>query len=254
MKKILIVDDEVALRNFYYDILSRENYQVLSASRGDHAMDLAVSEQPDLVLLDLVMPGEKNLSLLKKMRAKCPALPIIIFSGYITPEIETQAFEAGAVEVLCKGIDVEHLVERLKKIVETKDRILKDKKDKPKPSRILLVDDEVGIRKFLKDFFELKGYKTLEAKNGEEAVKMVRDEKPSVILLDVQMPGMDGILTLKKIREIDPEVGVVMATSVNDEEVAREAARLGSYSYVLKPFDLKYLELVVTTRLLMASS
>ena len=64
---------------------------------------------------------------------------------------------------------------------------------------------------------------------------------------------MDGLLTLKKIRAINPSVGVVMATSIEDEKIAGEAAQLGSYYCVLKPFELAYLKLVVTARLLTAS-
>ncbi len=124
---------------------------------------------------------------------------------------------------------------------------------KKKVEIILVVDDDEKIRKLLTDFFQGKGFKTLAAKNGEEAISLVRSEKPSVILLDVTMPGMDGIRTLKEIRAIDPEVGVIMVTSVQDEHIAREAAELGSYHYVLKPFDLKYLELVVLTRIIIAS-
>lgn len=93
----------------------------------------------------------------------------------------------------------------------------------------------------------------LQAGRGEDAIALTEKEKPSIILLDINMPGMDGLLTLKKIREFDKNVGVVMATSVQDDQIAAEAARLGSYHYVLKPFDLQYLELVVMTRLLIAS-
>ncbi len=122
-----------------------------------------------------------------------------------------------------------------------------------KASKILIVDDESAIRGFLSDFFKRKEYQTLEAKNGQEAVDMTRKEKPSVILMDITMPGMDGVLALRKIREFDQNVGVVMATSIQDEQIAKETAALGAYHYVLKPFDLQYLELVVLTRLTIAS-
>lgn len=92
----------------------------------------------------------------------------------------------------------------------------------------------------------------LEAGNGQDAIEIVKKEKPALMLLDVSMPGMNGIETLRKIREFNTEIGVVMATANEDESTAKEAAELGSYQYVLKPFDMKYLELVVLTRLFMA--
>ena len=82
---------------------------------------------------------------------------------------------------------------------------------------------------------------------------LVQKERPAMILLDVSMPGMGGIATLRKIREIDSDVGVVMATSIRDEQTAKEASELGAHAYVLKPFDLQYLELVVLTRLVVAA-
>ncbi len=120
-------------------------------------------------------------------------------------------------------------------------------------SKILVVDDEAGIRNLLKRFFEAKGYQTILAGSGEEALALLEKEKPSLVLLDVSMPGMDGIQALKKIRDIDPNVGVVMITGLNDEHIAKRATEMGAYAYVVKPFDMKYLELVVLTRLLMAA-
>ena len=119
-------------------------------------------------------------------------------------------------------------------------------------AKILVVDDDPAIRKLLVEFLLTKNLQVLEATNGAEAIEMVKREKLDLILLDVSMPGMTGIETLRKIREFNKEIGVVMATANEDEATAKEAAELGSYQYVLKPFDLKYLELVVLTRLFMA--
>lgn len=253
MSKILIVDDETSIRNLCYDLLTQEGQQVMTASRGDQALTLIGTEKFDLVLLDIRVPGEIALSLLKKMRQKDPRLPIIVFSGYISPELEKEAFEAGAVEVLNKTIDIVVLREKIKKILEVKERLLGGQPEDRKKEKILLVDDEDALRKLLAEFFARKGFQVVEAKNGEEAIRLTRSEKPSVILLDIMMPGMDGILTLKKIREFDKEVGVIFTTAVHDEKIAQEAAELGSYHYILKPFDLQYLELVVMTRLTLAT-
>ncbi len=253
MSKILVIDDETQIRDLCYDLFTKDGYEVITASRGDQALALILPEKPDLVLLDLNIPGEKKLSLLEKVRAKDPKLAIVVFSGNVTSDLEKQAFDAGAVEVLQKDIDTQQLRDKVRRILDCKNRLLGKKESEKHPEKILVVDDEDGIRNLLVDFFTHKGFQTISARNGEEALQKVKSEKPSVILLDINMPGMDGILTLKKIREIDVTVGVIMATSVQDESIAKEAMELGSYHYVLKPFDLQYLELVVMTRLVIAS-
>ena len=254
MSKLLIVDDETSIRNLCYDMFTAEGYKVVTAARGDQAMTMLAQEKPDLAIIDLQMPGETRLSLLHKIREKFPRMPVVLFSGFVDADTEKEAFEAGAVEILQKGGDVSGLKGKIKKILEAKDRILGNADgETTRSEKILIVDDESAIREFLSDFFRKKGFQTFEAKNGLEAVEMTRKEKPSVILMDITMPGMDGVLALKKIREFDTEVGVVMATSIQDEQIAKETAALGAYHYVLKPFDLQYLELVVLTRLTIAA-
>lgn len=252
MNKILVIDDETLIRDFVYTLFTKENLSVITAARGQQALQMLVSEKPDLVLMDLHVPGETGLSLLQKIREISPKLPVVVFSGSVTPEIEKEAYAAGAIEVIQKGIPVSELKDKIKKIIESSHKIL-GAPEKKTEEKILVVDDEDGIRSLLVTFFTRKGFKTIGARSGEEALRLFETEKPSVILLDINMPGMDGMLTLKKIRELDSQVGVVMATGVQDEEIVREAMALGAYHYVLKPFDLQYLELVVLTRLMLAS-
>ena len=115
--------------------------------------------------------------------------------------------------------------------------------------RILVVDDEAHVRDVLKDFLERKGYVVSTASDGAEALSAVQKEKPQLVLLDVRMPGMDGLEALRRIRAADGTVGVIMLTAVHDEAIAREAMRSDAYDYVTKPVSLRYLELAVLTRL-----
>ena len=118
-------------------------------------------------------------------------------------------------------------------------------------SKILIVDDDPGVLGLLKTYFEKQGDIPILAKNGEDALVLVDQERPAMTLLDVTMPGMSGLEVLKKIREKVPDMVVAMITGVHDEHLANEASALGSYAYVTKPFDLYYLGLVVSTGLMM---
>jgi len=120
----------------------------------------------------------------------------------------------------------------------------------PKP-RMLVVDDQVGIVSFLYDFFTQKGYDVRQATSGNDAIRIVKKDPPNFVLLDVKLGwGKDGIQVLKSIKEVAPDVRVIMMTSVSDEDIIEEAFKLGADDYIIKPFSLKYLEKVVMLKVL----
>jgi two-component system chemotaxis response regulator CheY len=101
--------------------------------------------------------------------------------------------------------------------------------------KILLVDDEPHIRKFVGLLLKQLGSPTIiEAANGQEALALYQQERPDLVLLDVNMPGLDGLATLRKLRELDPEVVVIMLTSLANRQVVEGAADLGACLYIRK--------------------
>ncbi|MBI3600503.1 MAG: response regulator [Nitrospinae bacterium] len=117
--------------------------------------------------------------------------------------------------------------------------------------RILAVDDEVEVCSMVKLYLTKKGYQVFTANSGEDAIKIVKEERPHLVLLDIRMPGMGGIETLKQIKEADKEIGVIMVTAVKDEETAKEALKLGADDYITKPMNLKYLDDVLMVKIAM---
>src|SRR5271165_2370010 len=100
---------------------------------------------------------------------------------------------------------------------------------------ILIVDDEPGMRRYLQTVLELDSYKVSTAANGEEALEQIKREQPDVVLLDMVMPGPDGLETLKRIRESRPTTKVVMLSCVRDTRKVAMAMRLGAHDYLSKP-------------------
>ena len=78
--------------------------------------------------------------------------------------------------------------------------------------------------------------------SGEEALKIVQNQSPDVVLLDIMMPGMDGLECLEKIKKANPKTSVIMITALNDQSRISKAKKLGAFNYILKPFSLSYLE------------
>jgi DNA-binding NtrC family response regulator len=100
---------------------------------------------------------------------------------------------------------------------------------------ILVVDDEPGMRRYLQTVLELDSYRVSTAANGEEALSKIQREQPDVVLLDMVMPGADGLETLKRIREARPSTKVVMLSCVRDTRKVAMAMRLGAQDYLSKP-------------------
>jgi len=101
--------------------------------------------------------------------------------------------------------------------------------------KVLVVDDEAHIRKYIALIVKRLGNpEIIEAQNGEDAITLFSSHKPDIVLLDVNMPGMDGIQALEKIRETDPKAVVVMLTSLAARNVVERCVELGAANFVRK--------------------
>ena len=109
-------------------------------------------------------------------------------------------------------------------------------------TQILVVDDEIAIREILTEFLTNHGYSTEGAENGAQGIAKARSMRPQVILLDILMPGINGIETLKRLRKESPNSAVIMISGHADTDLALQAIELGAYDLIQKPLDLKYLE------------
>ncbi len=114
-----------------------------------------------------------------------------------------------------------------------------------KRNKILVVDDEHLIRWSLEQNLKKQGYEVVTAGSGEDALRLVREEQPDLVLLDIQLPGISGIDVLEKIKDHDEDIIVIMVTANSGLENAVNAMRRGAYDYISKPFNLDELSIVV---------
>jgi two-component system response regulator AtoC len=113
-------------------------------------------------------------------------------------------------------------------------------------AKILLVDDEPGMLRYIRTLLEVDNYKVETASTGEEAVELVQKGlRPSLVLLDLLMPGIDGMQTLEQLRQLQPGVKVVMLSCVSDTRKVVQAIRLGAHDYITKPFQKAELDAVI---------
>lgn len=246
-KKILLVDDDPHIREIFYVLFSRRGYKVFAAASAREGIELINQADPDLVLMDIKMPQMDGIQALKKIRETDTAVKVIMLTAINEMDVEMDARMSGASGFLRKDLSLDI-------IAEVVDEILKkgpdpDKDDK---SKILIVDDEPRIREVLVRFLTKEGFQTITAASGQEALDKVVEEKPIVVLCDIKMPGMDGMAVLKKIREINDRLSVIMITAVGDEDIARQVMELGAYDCIVKPLDLVYLEMCLISKIILS--
>lgn len=112
--------------------------------------------------------------------------------------------------------------------------------------KILVVDDALFMRVTLRNILNANGYEqVLEAKDGEEALKVYEQERPELVLMDISMPVMDGIEALKNIRRIDEKAVVVMCSAVGQEAMILEAVQSGASDFIVKPFEPEHIVMAV---------
>lgn len=118
--------------------------------------------------------------------------------------------------------------------------------------RILVIEDEPETRALLRDYLSGSGYSVSTAVNGADGLAAIHNDSPDLVLLDLWMPGINGLEVLRHMREHDPTVRVVIVTANEDVNAARETLELGATDYVAKPFDFGHLDQVILAALMSA--
>ncbi|MBP1722331.1 MAG: response regulator [Deltaproteobacteria bacterium] len=236
MKNILIVEDEFSIRESLQTWLMDLGYQVEVAREGGEALKRIGEKDFDVLILDLRLPGKDGLQVLKEARAKKPKLHGIIITAYPSVEKAVEAMKGGAVDFLPKPIDLSYL----EKLVQEKTEAAKTP---VKP--ILVVDDEPSMRESLRDWLKDSGYEVDIAPDGEVALKLISEKDYGLLVLDLKLPGKNGIEVLKEARQRRPGLRGIIITAFPSVDTAVEAMREGAVDYLPKPFTLSELEKLV---------
>ncbi|KPV42794.1 response regulator [Alicyclobacillus ferrooxydans] len=115
--------------------------------------------------------------------------------------------------------------------------------------KVLIVDDQFGIRVLLQEVLSQEGYTVSQAPNGQKALELVKADKPDLILLDMKIPGMDGLEILRNIRKMEVDTKVIMMTAYGELDLIQEAMEMGALAHFTKPFDIDELRQAVRAQL-----
>jgi DNA-binding response OmpR family regulator len=118
---------------------------------------------------------------------------------------------------------------------------------------VLVIEDETRIAQMLTEYLQRRGYHVTTINNGEEALLQLQLVKPRIVILDILLPGMDGLLTLQQIKARAPGVSVIVSSGFEDPELMQQAKALGACAYLVKPFSLAKLEAAMVASTLPSS-
>lgn len=234
--RILVVDDEEGMRQTLGDILIEEGYQVSLAKDGYQAIKQVEEanvkkENFQLVLLDIRLPGIDGVETFKEIKKISPRTDVIMMTAYTVAQLVEEAIKEGAFAVVYKPFDLNFILSHIEKAM--------------KEVVILLVDDRIEEIETIKEILEHRGYKVSIARNGQEAIKRVEEDGYNIAMIDIKMPVINGVETLRKIKEIKPHLPVIMITGYTIEELIKEALKINAYTCLYKPLDLKEVMCVI---------
>ncbi len=245
MIKILIVDDDQMNCDLLQTVFMRHGYQVITTTSSREGLNLFRKYAPRITLLDLRMPEMDGLTVLKEIRAIDPEAPVIILGGGATEVQENQARSLRVTDFIRRGLSLDILVEAVHRVSQVPVKINPTPVSPIPPfagqetaESVLVVDDDPLVRDLLVQFLSLRGYRALGVKDGYEALRVVEESAPDLLLLDMVMPGLSGIDVLKMLREKEYSGGVIIMTGSHNEEMLEEAWALGPQEVLGKPIAL----------------
>ena len=228
-RSILVVDDDRYTTYILKGMLVAAGYRVFLAHDGDAALGMAREKKPDLVTVDLRMPGVDGLAVVEILKhdPDTRKMPIVVLS---VSDDRDRAAAVGADAFLQKPIDAEPLLDCIARLLAERGK---------SRQKILLVDDDPGIRMICRDVLEGQGYLVREAGEGEAAQKEARRFRPDLVLVDVMMPGMDGFTLAQKLRgDRETSLTPIIFLSARGQTADKvRAFKLGAEDYLVKPFD-----------------
>jgi len=263
MAKILVVDAQEGFREVLRSVLLAYGHEVVTAVGGKEALQCVDSSLPSVVLLDPALPDKSGLDVLVKLRALAPHLPVVIVSENLSAEVESLARELGVTDVLRKGLKMDvimevvwHALQHAGKPAEARPAVpVAGATSEAKAATVLIVDDEPEICDLVGEFLSRRGYQIKTSNGGEQALGIIRKEPPTLVLLDIYMPGINGVEVMRRLKQdgLLLEVGVIMLTASQEEPLLQEAFDLGAFDVLSKPVNLDELELAVAVKLALSA-
>jgi DNA-binding NtrC family response regulator len=289
--KLLLVDDEEDYVKTMAERMEMRDVGSRVALSGEEALQMVEEDTPDVMVLDLRMPGINGMEVLERVKREHPHVQVIILTGHGSEKEEKEARRLGAFQYLQKPADTTELLSTVRSAWAKGIQFLKDSRDEfertmsaaamaeggvpemarqkgrgqapsqkgasaeAEPDRaaasgealkVLFVDDEEDFVRTMAERMEMRDLGGDVAFSGQQALQMLEDDVPDVMVLDLRMPGIDGMEVLRRVKKTFPQIEVIIMTGHGSDQDEEEARRLGAFDYLRKPVDIE--DLMETVR------
>lgn len=231
MIKILIVDDELEICKLVEEIFKRKGYAVIVATNGHDALTIFEKENPQIVLVDIVMPNMNGIEVLKKIKKRNKETKVLMLTFIDDPLKKQEAHSLGANGYITKPFSTENLEDIVSRQVQ---ELLK--------AKILIVEDQEEILTSLSDIitrsFKCEVFKAID---GKEAIKQLKEIDFDLVILDIKMPGINGLDVMKTVKKIKKLPDILVVTAWDSGIVSDDFYKEGIVDCLHKPVNPKIL-------------
>jgi len=230
---VLVVEDQAEVREYAVTVLKAYGYQVVQAQSAGEALSLFERERGgiDLVLTDVVMPKVSGRELANRLEKLQPGIKVLFMSGYTDNVIVHHGVLEEGAQFIQKPFSPEQLATRVREVLGPPKRL----------GRILVADDEAGVRTFLRTALEQAGYQVIEAEDGKQALNQARAGGVDLVVTDLVMPEQEGIETIQALRKEMPGIGIVAISGRFEGPYLKMAGILGADAVLAKPVGAELL-------------
>ncbi len=258
-KTILVIEDNICNMKLVRSLMEIEGYNIIEAQTAEEGLELTRKHFPDLILMDIQLPGMDGLSATRQIRTdpEIKEIPVLALTAYAMKGDKQKAMDAGCSGYITKPLDKKHFLKTLKthlsipqsgrtKEIQAKktdsDLTMIDD-DLFLKSRILIVDDDPANVKLLKAKLSLNAFMTIEAFSGKECLNKAQKEHPDLILLDIMMPGIDGfeITRILKRDKTTRDIPIIHVTALDRSINRIRSLEAGADEFLNKPINTEEL-------------
>jgi DNA-binding response OmpR family regulator len=244
--KVLIVDDDRDLQRALSIRLKANGYSTVFAGDGITAISIARKEMPDVVILDLALPGVDGFGVIQRLRAiiDLSAIPIIVVTARALSTTENQALNAGVAAFFQKPVDNDTLLAAIRKALGESTTQIEQRQPVKQTvaasgKKVMVVDDDKDLLRALHVRLKANGYNMVFATDGVTAIRVARQEVPDAIILDIGLPGGDGFTVMERLKNLSTVCATpIIVLSARDPAATKDRVLgAGALAFLQKPVD-----------------